>query len=739
MTTTNNSSSWDRYGRWGIDIASATSAFGFRAAKTGTRLGFSITRGVASAAVAVASPVVDHAFFGGSDVSSLLIGGAVGAAITFAEQLTLAPIHLGEYITSGSLLAAHSSINVLSVIFPGSSEASFSLASFITLVKREWSDPDFAAHLPDRKLGVTEVARGLIAWVALQGVTQEWQEANWLKSLKEIRIEDHLPAETEIQGRSRRNSRVRVTSDVIFPGNKGQLISADIGEALSRTTGIASAGNSPVSPMTRYKIELAKPKSTKELKANLRRLSKIILAGYGGASLVFFGVKEFASCPTPSGEKKSEEDQLESAIGASEAEASGSRSKSDTATPESSTSYSWWDMLLGKHDQEIFERYANLPGDQQQEKAREAKETWRKKKREMKNEAVVGIEHQMPRFWVLTDHARGQIVLVLRGTMSLNELAVDLTCEPVDFEPACADPIGTATEESIEQSERRRRAHSWTPSAFQSSLKRLSRQSMVSVASTAPRHQAHSGMLKMARIMGEEGKPVHRAIRQALRNNPDYELVLCGHSLGAGVSSLLGLMWADPKTCRTVRSSGLPPGRKVSVYCLAPPCLVDPALGALASNMITSLVYSHDVVSRLSLGSIRDIRNASMWLCAANDEEGGSASVTQKASAWKAGQGTDADADFFVATRKTLEANMQSTDLYPPGRVLWALRDTDLHASHRVSGARTPPPGGDNGKDKLRLFEVLDVEKVFSQIVFARDMLSAHMPHQYDRVLHDLL
>ncbi|KZP21658.1 alpha/beta-hydrolase [Athelia psychrophila] len=772
MTTTTgiNASSWDKYGRWGIDIASATSAFGFRVAKTSTRLGFSITRGVASAVVGVASPVVDHAFFGGSDVSSMLIGGAVGAAITFAEQLTLAPIHLGEYITSGSLLAAHSSINVLSVFFPGSSEASFSLASFITLIKREWNEPDSAGHLPSQKLGITEVARGLIAWVALQGVTQEWQEEIWLKSLKEIRVEEQPPP----FGRPRRDSRVRVTSDVIFPGNRGQLISADIGEATSRATGIVTTGNSPVSPTPRTRIQAATPKSTKELKAELRRLSKIILAGYGGASLVFFGVKEFASYPTPTDGKRSEEAQLASAIGASEAEASGSRSKAATATADSAT-YSWWDMILGKHDQEIFERYANLPSDQQHphsQRAKEAKETWRRKKAAMRSEAVVGVEHQMPRFWVLTDHSRGQIVLVLRGTMSLNELAVDLTCESVDFEPAQADPLGTTTttsdrteEAGEEQSERRKRAHSWTASAFQSSLKRLSRSSLVPPAPPPPpRHQAHSGMLKMARIMGEEGKPVHRAIRQALRNNSDYELVLCGHSLGAGVASLLGLvsplsprfdwrmrctdpwmtlmqMWADPTTCRTVRASGLPPGRKVSVYCLAPPCLVDPALGALASNMITSLVYSHDVVSRLSLGSIRDIRNASMWLCAANGEEGagGSASITQKASAWKAGRGDDGDPEMFIATRKTLEANMQSTELYPPGRVLWALRDTDLHVSHRVSGARTPPPGGNNGKDKLRLFEVLDVQKVFSQIVFSRDMLSSHLPHQYDRVLHDLL
>jgi sn1-specific diacylglycerol lipase len=49
-------------------------------------------------------------------------------------------------------------------------------------------------------------------------------------------------------------------------------------------------------------------------------------------------------------------------------------------------------------------------------------------------------------------------------------------------------------------------------------------------------------MLKMARMMGELGKPVHRAVQDALRNNPDYELVLCGHSLGAGVAAMLGLV-----------------------------------------------------------------------------------------------------------------------------------------------------------------------------------------------------
>jgi hypothetical protein len=37
--------------------------------------------------------------------------------------------------------------------------------------------------------------------------------------------------------------------------------------------------------------------------------------------------------------------------------------------------------------------------------------------------------------------------------------------------------------------------------------------------------------------------------------------------------------------------------------------------------MITSFIYSHDVVSRLSLGSIRDLSRACWWLSDGKDEE----------------------------------------------------------------------------------------------------------------------
>jgi hypothetical protein len=87
-------------------------------------------------------------------------------------------------------MAAHSSINLLSLIFPGSSEASFSLISFINLVYREWNESQHSAHLPVKKFGFTQIARAVVAWVALQGVTHEWGEAEMLKHMRELHVDE---------------------------------------------------------------------------------------------------------------------------------------------------------------------------------------------------------------------------------------------------------------------------------------------------------------------------------------------------------------------------------------------------------------------------------------------------------------------------------------------------------------------------------------------------------------------
>lgn len=80
----------------------------------------------------------------------------------------------------------------------------------------------------------------------------------------------------------------------------------------------------------------------------------------------------------------------------------------------------------------------------------------------------------------------------------------------------------------------------------------------------------------------------------------------------------------------------------------------DVPLAKLSENLIVSFVYSHDIVSRLSIGTVKDLRNAAMWLCDANVaggalRESGYAAVTERANKWKAGMGSQDDPDWVRA------------------------------------------------------------------------------------------
>lgn len=446
-----------------------------------------------------------------------LLQGAVSTVLNVAEQCTLAPLYLGEYITSTSVLAAHSTINALSVIFPGSNEASFSLVAFINLVRREWGQAEDPLR-PKKNYGLRKVAWAIVGWISLQEVTQEWQEKRWLKHLKEINVDAKRPGHLNRKcvprqtsgGRKLtfyRASRIRVTSDVILPGEGGaQIITASIGDSTSRLslrrsrsrTSIISSTFSLTSSLPPVDEFLPDP----ELKANFRRLSKLVLAGYGGASLLFFGISPSELYPSDSklkpsleSEKAKEEAKLADAIDASEAEAAGLASLEDTNAHQ----YSWWDILIGKHDQEIFEKTVAGHGD---------KEKAKKLASSLKARAVIGNQHLMPRFWVLTDYSREEIVLVLRGTMSLNEIAADLTCDPDWFEPARTPPPSDLDE----------------PAAIPGFLRFPSKPPSSEYPPRAPgtRYHVHGGMLKLARAMGDIGKPVQVAVKEALYTNPDF-------------------------------------------------------------------------------------------------------------------------------------------------------------------------------------------------------------------------
>lgn len=187
---------------------------------------------------------------------------------------------------------------------------------------------------------------------------------------------------------------------------------------------------------------------------------------------------------------------------------------------------------------------------------------------------------------------------------------------------------------------------------------------------------------------------------------------------------------------------------------------MSPALSRLAKSFIWSFIYSHDAITRLSLGAARDLKRATSWLCygsrqgsdespsniirraffykrniplISHDDKAEYDWVSSLRRLWNAGPSHLGHFQ-FLSLRKTLEANMHYADLFPPGRVIWAVRDSSFDTSLRKNERSEATSG-----DLLRVFEIENVEKVFDQIIFAKDMVSSHFVQNYDRILHNSL
>ena len=282
--------------------------------------------------------------------------------------------------------------------------------------------------------------------------------------------------------------------------------------------------------------------------------------------------------------------------------------------------------------------------------------------------------------------------------MSLNDLAVDLTCEPKEID--LSTQAGPPPLSPLVGEDSHRDGYSFIdiedilgsiPGSYPGFLDNDIASELPPSVSQFPvggvSYQVHGGIHKMAMEMGSIGRPVWLVVNDALKRNPSYDLVLCGHSLGAGLCTMLGLvnslyfvltwwitfyrlqMWADPKSCRTIQQGGLPPGHSVQVYAFAPPyvfcvnpitfpeqslsrCILDSKLSKLSSSLVRSFVHSYDVVSRLSLGSVRDMTSAASWLCDA-DERGngeGYTGIVRRALMQKTGYGDIGSLDWVYLT-----------------------------------------------------------------------------------------
>ena len=167
------------------------------------------------------------------------------------------------------------------------------------------------------------------------------------------------------------------------------------------------------------------------------------------------------------------------------------------------------------------------------------------------------------RHLVAIDHEHHQVVLVLRGTFSIQEVVVDI----VSFARDNFSGVG----------------------------------------------QAHEGMATMAE---EVWKAAGATILETLQAHPTYELVVIGHSLGAGTACLLTIMLQEIPDL-------LPPGTSFRCIAFASPPVFLPSSSPPAMTTATSsspprppherarsypilhVIHEHDVVPFLSVYSVR--------------------------------------------------------------------------------------------------------------------------------------
>ncbi|KAI9258010.1 hypothetical protein BDA99DRAFT_573314 [Phascolomyces articulosus] len=350
--------------------------------------------------------------------------------------------------------------------------------------------------------------------------------------------------------------------------------------------------------------------------------------------------------------------------------------------------------------------------------------------------------------YVTVDHSCEAIVLTCRGTLGLSDVLTDLMCEYTEF--------SLPTDNSI-------------------------------------RFKAHGGMLEAAQLLAKQKGKVYQSILEGLESHPGYGLVLCGHSLGAGVAALLSILWSeerassiqrtsnsnaialaalarDPVPFVTSQQSGLPPGRPIHCYTYGPPCTMSLELSDYCGRgLVTSVVHGYDIVPCLSLGLLRDFKNVAVSLY---QEASVADDILRRVIGRKTGsshsqqEGGTKDEDtpmkkidddendqWYWAMIKTMRADMREDKLYPPG-TLYLIESTaqltstasspkNYYSTTNASTATKNASNGTGGGKKKHAHMVVlnrcdNVQARFSEIMFARTMFMDHSPNMYENAIRQL-
>lgn len=256
-----------------------------------------------------------------------------------------------------------------------------------------------------------------------------------------------------------------------------------------------------------------------------------------------------------------------------------------------------------------------------------------------------------PGYIVAVDHEVGCVVVALRGTSSLMDALTDAVCEVA--------PLELGGEAGV----------------------------------------AHGGMLRSAQRYDHVlGELVETGLSRLDALGP-RRIVICGHSLGAGVAALLTALWCD---------RGYLAGADMQCFAFACPQVLDPFLAAAQSKHTVSFVVGDDLVPRFSLATAQDLRAAMLYL---NNPETYGLSPSMQTQEILAAQ-TRGDMEGLATAYSAIRPMVCTAGgrLFPPGRLI------------ELRSGRGP---------STIAHEALD------ELIISGEMASSHMPGKYLRAIQE--